>query len=207
VIPRDKLVLVFAEAEQLLESLEHMMSEEEYAFVKESINSKALPTPKLLIKDQKEIDEKGNYPTHLEVPVTNFTSAFSKLGYIGIKRIMDKVGVNYTRKTIVQAAHLKSEIESLGIRNDKHTIFSLDIEAFCPSVTYGLVERAIDFFSSLLGEKEKEKIKVCLRMIAFGMGNTLLTFVDQYYKSTTVNATSETRDSPLVDTNQHGLLI
>jgi hypothetical protein len=44
-------------------------------------------------------------------------------------------------------------------------------------VTYGLVERAIDFFSSSFGEKEKATIKVCLKMIAFGMGNTLLTFV------------------------------
>jgi hypothetical protein len=44
------------------------------------------------------------------------------------------------------------------------------------------VERAINFFSSSLGEKEKEKIKVCLKMIAFRMGNTLLTFVDQYYE-------------------------
>jgi hypothetical protein len=34
----------------------------------------------------------------------------------------------------------------------------------------------------LLGEKQKEKIKVCLEMISFRMGNTLLTFVDKYYK-------------------------
>jgi hypothetical protein len=45
-----------------------------------------------------------------------------------------------------------------------------------------LVERAIEFFSHFLGEKQKAKIKVCLKMIAFGMGNTLLTFVDKYYK-------------------------
>jgi hypothetical protein len=61
-----------------------------------------------------------------------------------------------------------------------YSIFSLDIEAFYPSVTYGLVKRAIEFFSSLLGEKEKQKSKVRLGMIAFGMGNTLLTFVDKY---------------------------
>jgi hypothetical protein len=38
------------------------------------------------------------------------------------------------------------------------------------------------FFSSSLGEKEKDKIKVCLKMIAFGMGNTLLTFVNKHYE-------------------------
>jgi hypothetical protein len=34
----------------------------------------------------------------------------------------------------------------------------------------------------LLGKKQKTKIKVCLKMIAFGMGNTLLTLVNKYYK-------------------------
>jgi hypothetical protein len=37
-------------------------------------------------------------------------------------------------------------------------------------------------FSHSLGEKQKAKIKVCLEMIAFGMGNTLLTFADKYYE-------------------------
>jgi hypothetical protein len=49
-------------------------------------------------------------------------------------------------------------------------------------VTYGLVKRAIAFFSSLLGGKQKATIKVCLKMIEFGMGNTLLTFVNKYYE-------------------------
>jgi hypothetical protein len=40
----------------------------------------------------------------------------------------------------------------------------------------------IEFFSRLLGEKQKAKIKACLKMIAFGMGNTLLIFIDKYYE-------------------------
>jgi hypothetical protein len=151
------------------------LSEDEYPFVKESINSKAIPAPKLLIKDHKEINDDGNYPMRLlVVPATNFTSAVSKLGYIGIKKIMDEAGINYSRKTIVQVSHLKTQIKSLGIRKDMHTIFSLDIDAFYPSVTYGLVKRVIDFSSSSLGEKQKATIKVCLEMIAFGMGNAYL---------------------------------
>jgi hypothetical protein len=47
---------------------------------------------------------------------------------------------------------------------------------------YGLLERAIEFFFSSLGEKHKAKINKCLKMIAFGMGNTLLTFIDKYYE-------------------------
>jgi hypothetical protein len=56
-IPRSKLVQVFEDANKLLENLEHIMSEDEYIFVKESINSKAIPSPKLLIKDHKEIND------------------------------------------------------------------------------------------------------------------------------------------------------
>ncbi len=107
-ILRCKLVQVFEDVNDLLESLAPIMSEDEYSFVKESINSKAIPAPKLLIKDHKEIDDNGNYPTRLVVPATNFTSAFPKLGYIGIKKIMDKNKTNYSRKTIVQASHLKN---------------------------------------------------------------------------------------------------
>jgi hypothetical protein len=59
-------------------------------------------------------------------------------------------------------------------------IFSLDIKAFYPSVMYGLAERAIDFFSRSLGEKEKVMIKESHKMVAFGMGNTWLTFFNEY---------------------------
>jgi hypothetical protein len=72
----------------------------------------------------------------------------------------DNAEVNYSRKTIIQASHLKCQIESLSIRKDRqHMISSLDIKAFYQSVIYGLVERAIDFFFHSLGEKQKAKIK------------------------------------------------
>ncbi len=32
-------------------------------------------------------------------------------------------------------------------------------------------------------DKEKATIRECLKMIAFGMGNTLLTFIDKYYEN------------------------
>jgi hypothetical protein len=120
-LPRSKLVQVFEDGNELLESLEHAMSEDVYFFVKESINSKVILAPKLLIKDHKEINDGGNYPTRLVVHVPNITSAFSKLGYIGIMKMMDEAEVNYSRKTIVQASHLKHQIESVGIRKDRHT--------------------------------------------------------------------------------------
>ena len=89
VIPRSKLIQVLEDANKLLDSLEHIMLEDEYLFVKEALDSKAIPVPNLLITDHKEINSNGNHPTRLVVPATNFTLAFSKLGYIGIKKIID----------------------------------------------------------------------------------------------------------------------
>jgi hypothetical protein len=74
-IPRSKLVQVFDDGNGLLENLEHILSEDEHFFVKESINPKTIPAQKLLIKDYKEINDDGNYPTRLVVPATNFTLA------------------------------------------------------------------------------------------------------------------------------------
>jgi hypothetical protein len=118
-IPMRKLIQTLEEAKKLLKGLEDVMSEDEYYFVKESLNSKAIPSPKLLIKDQKEINNDGNHPTRLVVPATNFTAALSKLGYIGIKKIVDKAGIIYTKKTIRQASHLKTQIESLNIKAER----------------------------------------------------------------------------------------
>jgi hypothetical protein len=156
-ILRSKLAQVLEEANKLLESLEeHDISCQKMSvhyFVKEYFNSKAIPSPKLLIKDHKEIDDDGNYPTRLVVPATNFISAFSKLGYhISINRIIrNKAGINYSRKTIVQASHdLKLQIESIGIREDRHTIFSLDIEAFYPFGYIWSGGKSIQVFLQLL---------------------------------------------------------
>ena len=59
---------------------------------------------------------------------------------------------------------------------------SIDEEAFYPSVRYKLVEKAVKFFSENLTDEEEDTIKHCLDMIKFGMGNTLITFRDQYYE-------------------------
>jgi hypothetical protein len=71
-ILRSKLIQVLDKANEPPESLEDVMSEDEYSFVKESLNSKVIPPPKLLIKDHKEINEDRNYPTRL-VPVLGET--------------------------------------------------------------------------------------------------------------------------------------
>jgi hypothetical protein len=100
------------------------MSEDEYFLVKESINSKlkSHSGSRIIDKRPQGNDDNSHYPTRLVVPTTNFTLAFSKLGYIGINKMMDKAGVNNSRKTIIQASHLKTQIKSLNIKKDRHTI-------------------------------------------------------------------------------------
>ena len=57
----------------------------------------------------------GEYPNRLLVPATNFTATFSKLGYKGIKAILDKNDINYSEYTITQVSHLKIQLEELHI--------------------------------------------------------------------------------------------
>ena len=96
-----KLTETLKKAEQLLMEIDPIISPNEFYFVKDFLKTRAIPTPKLLIKDHKDPNDDGSYPTRLIVPATNFTAAFPKLGYLGIKNIFDTAGINYTRKTIV----------------------------------------------------------------------------------------------------------
>ena len=66
-----------------------------------------IPYPKLLIKYQKKINEKGECSTRLIIPAIKLNATFSKLGYLGIKIMLDKAKVNYSLVTIVQASELK----------------------------------------------------------------------------------------------------
>ena len=181
-IPRSKLVEVHQNAMEYLEELEPLLSKNEHLAIRESITSKAVPTPKLLIKDHKPADEHGNFPTRLVVPATNFTAAFPKVGYLGIKKIFDDNNICYDRRTIIQASDLKGKLESLGLQRDEVTILSIDIVAFYPSIKYKLVREAVHYFAARLDPDLEEKIENCLEMIKFGMGATLLTFVDKYYE-------------------------
>jgi hypothetical protein len=136
----------------------------------------------LLIKDHKKPKSDGNYPTRLIIPATNFTACFPKLGYLGIKKIFDRCSVNYTRNTIIQASDLKDKLEKLNVRRDEVTIVSIDAQAMYPSIKFKLVINAVNFFAKNLSTIDRETIDDCLKLIQFGMGNTLLTFVDKYYE-------------------------
>ena len=79
--------------------------------MKKSLATRAIPSPKLLIKDHKTINEKREFPTRLVIPATNFTATFSNIGYLGIKRCLDKGKLNYSQNSIVQASDMKETLE------------------------------------------------------------------------------------------------
>ena len=177
-----RLVEVQNQAWTLLEDIKPILSPKEAQFIDQSIKSKAIPTPKLLIKDHKDPDALGHYPTRLIVPASNFVSAFPKMGYLGIKRIMDANRVAYDSKTIIQASDLKTKLETLHLSAKNCTIISLDAQDYYPSIQFKLVKKAVEFYSQHLPPDQQIKIQDCLAMTRFGMTSTYLTFLDQYYE-------------------------
>jgi hypothetical protein len=165
----------------LLDDLEGLMGKKENKFVKQSLLSRKIPTPSLLIKDHKKASSTREFPSRLVVvPAQNFTSVFPKLGYLAIRQILDSNHVDYSKRTIVQAIDLKEKFGLLHICRDDVTIILLDIEAMYPSIKFKNVQNAVEYFSSGLSERDMDTVNECLELIQFGMENTILTFKDQY---------------------------
>eukprot|EP00957_Ditylum_brightwellii_P076582 5820730-Ditylum_brightwellii.AAC.1 len=54
----------------------------------------------------------------LVIPATKFMAMFSKIGYLGIKKALDKNNVNYDKYMIVQYLDLDSKLEQLGLKHN-----------------------------------------------------------------------------------------
>ena len=89
-IKRERLIELFELAQKTKLELEEILSEKELTFLSKTLDSKSIPTPKLIIKDHKNADKNGDYPSRLIVPANNFTSVFPRLGYLGIKKSLIK---------------------------------------------------------------------------------------------------------------------
>ena len=99
-IERDKVRESFEKSSELLDEVGFQLSKSEAGHIKESLKTKSIPIPKLLIKDHKKPNKNGKSPTRLVKPATNFTSTFAKVGYFGLKEILDNHQVNYKKYTI-----------------------------------------------------------------------------------------------------------
>jgi hypothetical protein len=181
-IERAKVTEIHDSCNDKLDDLTGLASEKEIAFLKEKIKSKAIPQPKILIKDHKTPDGEGNFPTRLVVPATNFTAGFPKLGYLGIKSVFEEHGVNFERRTITQASSLKRILEELHLKQGECTIASVDAEAMYPSIKFDLIKKAVEYYArNITDENEMAKVDKCLELIKFGMNTTLIQFCGVYY--------------------------
>ena len=124
--------------------------------MRQSLATRDIPSPKLLIKDLKTINEKGGFPTRLVIPATNFTATFSKIGYLGIKRCLDKGKVNYSRDYIVQASYLKERLEELGVKREEVTIASVDVINMYPLIKLATIRKSVRYFSRKLTSQTKK---------------------------------------------------
>eukprot|EP00957_Ditylum_brightwellii_P049873 3781018-Ditylum_brightwellii.AAC.1 len=86
---RKDIVQIHGEAEAFTMKVKPMLMKNKQDFLQEGIASKAISQPQLLVKDHKEPNKEGSSPTRMVIPATNFTTTFSKLGYLGIKHILN----------------------------------------------------------------------------------------------------------------------
>jgi len=100
---------ILNDAEDTLKTVEKELGRDEKEYIERTLHTKQIPSPELLIKDHKA-RKNGQFPLRLVIPATNFTACFSKVGYLGIKKVLDSHGVNYTRFTIVQASDLRKTL-------------------------------------------------------------------------------------------------
>ena len=82
------------------------MSKNEVGHINKSLKTKDIPTPKLLIKNHKKLTSDGDFPTMLVIPETNLSATLEKVSYLGLKNVLEKNEINYTRFTIVQKSQV-----------------------------------------------------------------------------------------------------
>ena len=62
------------------------------------------------------------------------------------------------------------------------TIESIDAVAMYPSIKFPLVKKEISYSTRNLTKSQQYTVKLCLKLIAFGMSSTLLTFGEKYFE-------------------------
>ena len=166
-----------------LKNIQGLLSKQEYKFIKETVDKKGVPQPKLLIKDHKKKDPlTGAYPSRLIAPGQNFNSGFPKTGYLAIKRLFDLDGCFKHRKHLIeQAYHLKHQLDTLNLTTSNCTIMSLAACAYYPSIRFKLVKKAIEFFAQDLMEEDRRIIEKALTMVQKGMNSTYLEYEGKCY--------------------------
>ena len=139
-------------------------------------------SPKLRIKYHKTINNKGELSTRLVLPKTNFTTRFSKIGYLGINQMLEKGKVNFSRVSIVQASDLKEILEELKLKRGEVTIAPVDAINMHPSIKMSTIKKSVRFFARTLTAATNKTINLFMELIRFGMSSTLISFDGKYYE-------------------------
>ena len=70
----------------------------------------------------------------------------------------------------------------LNLTADSCSVASIDIENMHPSIKFKRIKQVIQHYSQDFNEEEDGVINAALEMLKFSMGNTLLTFCENYYE-------------------------
>ena len=158
------------------------MSKNMVVHINESLKIKAIPTPKILIKDHKKLTSMGDFPTRLMIPEISFSATFAKVGYLGLKKMLEKNDTNYTELTIFQAIAGKGRMGEFELENK----WGKNCINRCSSnVPFDKISSSEErnFISHKKLTKDPEiHCKLCLKLIAFGMSSTLLTFEEIFFE-------------------------
>ena len=177
-----KSVALFEETNKLFDKVKMELSAQEENFVRQLLVTKAIPPPRLLIQNHMTINEKEEYQKILVIPATNCTATFSKIGYLGIKRLLDKGKVNYSNVSIVQAYYLKERLDELKVRRDKVKIFSVDAINMYLSIKLSIIKKAVRLFTRKLTTVTKKTINLCVELIPKRMSSMHIYSGGEYYE-------------------------
>mmetsp|Transcript_59900 Transcript_59900/g.71327 ORF Transcript_59900/g.71327 Transcript_59900/m.71327 type:complete len:290 (-) Transcript_59900:549-1418(-) len=172
---------ILNDAEETLKTFENYLGRDEKAFIERTLKTKQIPSSELLIKDHKA-RKNGQFPLRLVIPTTNFTACFSKVGYLGLKQVLDSYDIDYSRFTIAQASYLKMTLSRHQLNRALHSIFSIDVINMYPSIKFSLIKKSVNFFLRNFPVKGRGTLNTCLKLIEFGMSSMLLSFHNKYYQ-------------------------
>ena len=74
----------------------------------------------------------------------------------------------------MQASSLKEYLEELSINKSKYSITLIHIVNFYPSVSYKMIEWAVQFFEKRLLKDEKKKLKTSLEIVKIRMPKQII---------------------------------
>ena len=114
-------------------------------------------------------------------------AGFSKLGYLSIKRLLDKNSIIYNATTIKNSYDLLEKLSGLSLVPESSSIFGLDVVNMYPSISLDLIWEAVDYFSNDFDKTDKELLKISWDLAKLGMDNVIIKFHGKYYRENKPN--------------------